>query len=666
MMNHRIKQLFVVFISAILLLSQASLTGLQTVYAATLENAVTISAIDEQGNVALEPKAIEISDGDTAFDVLKKADDQLKFESFGDMGEFITGIGGVEEVFGNNFWGFYVNGIFQNMGASSTPVSHGDNILFVLTTLGVYPEDYEIIISAVDSNGNSVIEEQSVSMPKHATAYDALLKVAKEQGVDVDVSIHSELLMYLNDLNNTLAPECEYWAIELNGEYMSVGLLEHFIQDGDRLSLYVDNYCEENPANEDHNGDKTEDPVEEDGHETLDPDKDENLKNHTDYEPALAAVIDYLKANPNETDWYGFTALMSAGENISIDMADNILAKIDEEFTGWRTAADYARNILILTAAGYDATDVNGVNLIESLMNKDMPTSNFLVYSLLAIDSADYEVPEGTKWTRESLIDAILEIELDAGGWSFFGDEPSPDITGMALLALSPYQERDDVKAALDRAVQAMSELQGEKGGYDLVYNGGYSAESAAMVIVGLSALGIDATSAEFTKEEANLLQHLLAYQLEDGSFSHLLDDDESSVFATNQALLALVAYDHMKTRKGPVFKFTDIEEPSETEEPNDDEEETNGIEEGNGETNDEDDNQTGHGKNEVDKNGGNDGTTTEDDDAVTETDETSESEGLPLPKTATNIFHYLLFGFLSALTGAVLYIIKRRRAMYS
>lgn len=661
MMNHRIKQLFVVFISAILLLSQASLTGLQTVYAATLENAVTISAFEEDGTEVLEMTAVEISDGDTAFDVLEKADEHLDYDIHEEYGAIITGINGVQKN-DQSSWSFFVNGKSHDVGPSSAYVSHGDNILFVLLE-DFPPEYYEVTVSATDRKGNAVIEERTVSMPKNTTAYDALRAVAAEQNVDVDVSIDTQWFTFLNDLNNTLERDCEYWAIDLNGDYMNVGLLGHFIEDGDRLDLYVDNYCEEDPVDENDNGSETEDPVEADRNETDGPEEDEDLKKHVDYEPALASVIDYLKANPAEIDWYGFTALMTAGEDFSTEMAADLAGSINEEFSG--RATDYAKTILILTAAGYDATDINGVNLIESLMNEPMLTSNFLVYSLLAIDSADYEVPKGTEWTRESLIDAILEMELDAGGWSFYGDEPSPDITGMALLALSPYQDREDVKAALDRAIQAMAEQQGEKGGYNLVFNGGYSAESAAMVIVGLSALGIDATSADFTKEEANLLEHLLAFQLEDGSFKHLLDDAQSSSFATNQALLALVAYDQMKTGKAPVFKFTDIKEPSEREEPNDDEE-ANGTEEENGETNGEGNNQTGHGQNEDDEKGDTDDTTTEDDAAVTETDEASESDGQPLPKTATTIFNYLLFGFLTALTGAVLYIIKRKRALHS
>lgn len=555
--NSRLQKLFMIVMAAILLLSQAGLFGLQPVSAAKLDNAVTVSAVKEDGTKVINPVAIEISDGDTAFDVIDKADDKLKSESYEDLGEFITGIGGVDADPEANFWSFYVNGSFQNMGASSTKVTNGDNIQFILTTFGTTPKEFEITVSAVDDNGEAVIKETTVSMPEHTTAYDALVKAAAKQDVKVDVTVDSDLLTFLNYLDKPFERDCEFWATYMNGKMMDVGLIGHTIKNGDSLELKADNWCEpEEPAEEEN--DTEEPPVKEND--------DDNNVVETDYKKSLQAVTDYITANPGEVDWYGFSALHSAGVNVSNKMAEDIASSITDDYSG--RATDIAKNIIILTSADYDATDVNGVNLVEILMNTEMSLSNELVYSLLAIDSLNYPIPEDTAWTRDSLVEAFLDLELDAGGWSFFGNEPSPDITGMGLLALSPYQDQPEAKAALDRAVQAMSKRQGEKGGYDEVFNGGYSAESAAMVIIGLSAVGIDATGEAFTKSEGNLLEHLLGFQMEDGSFKHLMEDTSSSAFAINQGLLALVAYDKFQNGTGAVFKFDKEKEPEKPEEP--------------------------------------------------------------------------------------------------
>ncbi|WP_249869079.1 DUF4430 domain-containing protein [Oceanobacillus saliphilus] len=562
------KKLLMVVMAAILLFSQAGLFGLQSVNAASLDNAVTVSAIEEDGTQVLNPVAVEISDGDTAFDVLEKADGKLESDSYGDMGEFITGINGTQEEFGQNFWSFYVNGEFQSMGASSTEVSNGDNIQFVLTTIEGNPSEIAVTVSAMDANGEVVIEEKVVSMPEHTTAYDALLKAAADQGVRVGVTVDSEYLTFLNYLGEPLERGCEFWSTSMNGEMMIVGLLGHTIQEGDVLELVVDDWCApEEPIVEEK--DETEEPTsnEKNGDEETNT-IEKNNDVDTDYEKALINVLDYLVANPSQLDWYGFSALHSADVSISSQLADDIAASIAKDYienSGYAT--DVAKDIIILTSAGYNATDVNGINLINVLLEKDMNTSNRLVYSLIAINSGDYQLPQED---RTRLINEILELELPAGGWSFFGDNPSPDITGMALLALSPYKDQAEVKGAIDRAVAAMSTRQGEKGGYDEVFNGGYSAESAAMVIVGLSAVGIDATSDAFTKSEGNLLEHLLDYQREDGSFKHLIDDTSSSVFAINQGALALVAYDKFKNGTGTVFNFHNKDQSDETDDSKD------------------------------------------------------------------------------------------------
>ena len=61
----------------------------------------------------------------------------------------------------------------------------------------------------------------------------------------------------------------------------------------------------------------------------------------------------------------------------------------------------------------------------------------------------------------------------------------------MALQALAPYQERTEVKEAIDRAVSCFEK---EEMRDDFGYG---TSESTAQVLLALSCLGIDPTSAE-------------------------------------------------------------------------------------------------------------------------------------------------------------------------
>lgn len=557
MINQKIKQLIVFFIGIILLFSQAGFTSLQTVYAATLENAVTIYAVDDEGNIVLKPQAVKISSETTAFEVLEQTADELDTEPFS-WGLMINGINGVQTD-GSNFWGFYINGSMAMQGADTTTLSHGDNIQFILTPLESEESDVNVTVLAIDGNGDSIIDD-NVSVPKYSTAYDAF-RVAADKKVKISTTIYSDYLTMVTDIDGILAAgECGYWATFMNDDYMSEGLVQTIIQDGDVLKLSLDqSYCEGQSGDDDpqdegneNDDDSSTSEDEEDGTEPQDEDE-----NEVEYTEALNAVVDYLTKNLTTMDWYGYSAIRSFGENIQSQAVDHELKSLSEDgFIENAQAIDLARIILILTAAGYDVTDIHGTNLVKELLNKRMQTNNFYIYSLLAIDSANYEIPQGTEWTRVSLVEKILELELDNGGWSFFGDTPSTDITGMALLALSPYKDQPDVKKAINRAIEAMSHLQDENGGFYEEFNGGFTSEAASMLIVGLSSVGVDATSQAFTKADRNLLEFLLSFQLEDGSFKHVIDDNKSSEFATNQAALALVAYDKFKNNDGTVFKF--------------------------------------------------------------------------------------------------------------
>src|SRR5690606_5777163 len=97
---------------------------------------------------------------------------------------------------------------------------------------------------------------------------------------------------------------------------------------------------------------------------------------------------------------------------------------------------------------------------------------------------------------------------------------------------------------------------QTESGGFYVEWNGGEASESVSQVIIGLTALNLDPAGRSFTKSGGNLLTKLPSYKTEDGGFKHLENDREDNVISTNQALLALAAYQNYLQGKGSVFQF--------------------------------------------------------------------------------------------------------------
>ena len=220
---------------------------------------------------------------------------------------------------------------------------------------------------------------------------------------------------------------------------------------------------------------------------------------------------------------------------------------------------EYSRLILALTAIGKDVTDVRGYNLLEKLGDYNSVIKqgiNGPVFALIALDSKDYPIPQVSgvtvQTTRDMLIDYILSKEItDAsgvkGGFSLTGDTPDADMTGMALQALSKYKSQPEIKAAIERALKVLADIQLSDGGYES--GGTENLESIAQVIVAKSALDVDASS------EASVL---MKYCVSDGSMQHILSGGANQM-ATEQGFYALVAYDRYVNGKSSLYGMTDV-----------------------------------------------------------------------------------------------------------
>ena len=256
--------------------------------------------------------------------------------------------------------------------------------------------------------------------------------------------------------------------------------------------------------------------------------------------------------------------LARSGRTVPAGYYDNVVeyvkAKADaNERLHPTKVTDNARVILALTAIGKDVTNVGGHNLLKGLDSMDYVQAqdiNGPIFTLIALDSHNY--PTMGDVTREKLIQVILDAQLNDGGWNLSAENADPDMTAMAIQALAPYYKTNEtVKAAVDKALEALSALQRSDGGFDSW--GTVNSESCAQVIVALTALGIDPTAdSRFVKNGHTVLDALAGFYVTGGGFRHTAGGERNDM-ATEQGYYALAAYYRFANTQTRLYDMSDV-----------------------------------------------------------------------------------------------------------
>ncbi len=214
----------------------------------------------------------------------------------------------------------------------------------------------------------------------------------------------------------------------------------------------------------------------------------------------------------------------------------------------------YSRALMALTLLGKDPANVAGYNLFDSFMSMETITKQGVpgsIFALIALDTVGYALPEDSDVTREKLIDHILREEYPGGGWALIGDDPDVDLTAEVIQCFAPYYGKDtEVTAAVDRAVAVLSKVQKPDGGY-FAWEG-ENVQSAAQVVIGLTAIGIDIrTDERFIKGDNWIGSYIMQYYLGEGAFCHTLGNgaDQMATEQCMQALIALARFENSNER---------------------------------------------------------------------------------------------------------------------
>lgn len=309
-------------------------------------------------------------------------------------------------------------------------------------------------------------------------------------------------------------------------------------------------------------------------------------------------------AGGGSSDWVAFDiSRMGIRDNQAAylsrlkDQVEKIYKNLDDSRTRYRVS-DIHRLVLTIGACGGDptnfGTDPDGkpIDLVnDSVWNSlwgdpgDQGLNGY-IWALLAVDSKNYEEPEGAEWTRQRLVEALLSRQLADGGFGLVKTDPSDvDLTSMTLTALAPYANSDKtytvtnivteqettltVDQMAEKAFACLSDLQ-QKDGTMITYNERTS-ESTSWAMLALASWGRDPdTDEQFIKGGNSLLDGIQKFRLADGGVIHSLDGDDKETVGNNmagyQAVYGLEAVYRLKTGAPKVFDLSDASTISEEE----------------------------------------------------------------------------------------------------
>ena len=458
-----------------------------------------------------------------------------------------------------------------------------------------------------DGNLEKWIDGVTVTVDNNATVLDVITKALGSK-----YSIENETGNYIQSitpkdgkaLGEFTNGNLSGWMYTLNGKHSDLGVAQQYLMNGDVIVFhYTDDYSRENAFDQQKSADEVITMIAAIGtvslskgaaisqaraaYDNLTADEKALV---TNYDKLLAAEAAYAKlvaemgkkldeiykttgdfmatlgtptVNSTGGEWM-VIGLARSGRPVPAGYYDNVVEYVKamadaNERLHRAKVTDNARVILALTAIGKDVTNVGGHNLLkglDSMAYVQTQDINGPIFTLIALDSHNY--PTMGDVTREKLIQVILDAQLTDGGWTLSGNDADPDMTAMAIQSLAPYyKENEAVKAAVDKALDVLSELQLATGGFGSW--GTENSESCAQVIVALTALGIDpAKDSRFIKNGLTILDALASYYVDGGGFRHIASGDRDGM-ATEQGYYALAAYYRFINGQTRLYDMSDV-----------------------------------------------------------------------------------------------------------
>lgn len=471
----------------------------------------------------------------TALSLLQSAEN-VKLDDNG----FISSINEIENA-DPNYWMFYVNGESALEGPGTYEPKVGDVVSFKYESYPPNPSE----TTTEDTIKIVGLEENSTAL--------SLLKSVETAETD-----ETGFLSSINGLPNA---NPYYWMFYVNGKSSLEGAGRYEPVPGDVLSFKYESYITHQVLKK-----YTIAALPIESIPPTDNDSGENCENPSDgtYVERAAKWTQISKTGVDKIE--EAIALRHLGEAIPQAFFDTKNNELEASLVNNenKKIADYHNFILSLVLSDKDPANIvidnKRYNLLEKIYNNDSVGSDIytLINALTAIDSNNFEIPNDALWSRDRIISGILANRNNDSLWSWSKYDPTDiDTTAMVIRALAPHKDRSDVREALEVALNWLSSIQLENGGF----NGGFGENSstAAYVLTALTALGIDPKGEQFTKSNGNLVDYVTSFILEDGSFAIEKGGKTSEDFATPQGLLALASYERFLQGKGSIYNLSNL-----------------------------------------------------------------------------------------------------------
>lgn len=197
------------------------------------------------------------------------------------------------------------------------------------------------------------------------------------------------------------------------------------------------------------------------------------------------------------------------------------------------------RKIMTLTARGIDCSKLskynNGESFIDAKGNKVDNLTEVLynyrggwtingpIFALIALDMGIYTIPADAFWTREKLLETILNHKYLSDGFGL-------DMVTMLMQSIAPYQNDpvygERVKAKLWEGFDIVMDSFGTDpfdNPFGVQWGGVYTSEGASQIICALSAMGVDVhTDVRLNNGKDSVLTSFLNYaDFGEGYFAH-------------------------------------------------------------------------------------------------------------------------------------------------
>ena len=227
-------------------------------------------------------------------------------------------------------------------------------------------------------------------------------------------------------------------------------------------------------------------------------------------------------------DWYAM-ALSARGYDLSA-----YSAALQSHIAVTEIASGSTRERMALTLA---ACEPAAPAVCAELLQNSAGTLGIMSW-IFALHLMNNGIP--SEYSRSETAMLLVGQQAPDGGWSLAGDRGDPDVTAMTIQALAPYQHIAEVGDAIERGLDYLANAQLPSGAFQSF--GAENPESTAQVWTALSCLGIDGLSdPRFIADGNTLLDGILQFRLDDGSFAHAPGGDRNNL-ATVQVYWALTA----------------------------------------------------------------------------------------------------------------------------